>query len=330
MKKILNLIVLLLISTFGYSQIYYSNYLDATSEWRVFEKHGEAASQNLTFRTIFFEGFATLNGYTYYKMYQTYHTIEYDAGYTSVIVPQSANTTQFIGYFREDPNGKFYLFINGTTPFFLNNQLFNNGVETVYFDNQLVFNAQMGDLYFDNFNTSLCSVDTVSTMTINATNYKMILSSTGGKALEGVGNILNACSTPQNLDSGLAAFIRIHCYTKQGQTYSFYSNYHLPNYAYALVDCSTFPNANRQGLSTVNFNKTSIKIYPNPANNILNIETLNQEKINSITIYNILGQEVLNHNNSSNKIDVVNLTAGTYFIKIKTDINEINTKFIKN
>ena len=129
MKKILKLIALLLISNFGYSQIYYSNYLDATSEWREIEKHGEAAYQDITFRTIFLEGLENINGYTYYKMYQTYYKIGYDIGYTTILYPQTANTTQFIGYFREDPNGKFYLYINGS--------------DTVYFDNQTVLNAQI-------------------------------------------------------------------------------------------------------------------------------------------------------------------------------------------
>lgn len=71
MEKILKLFVLLLIGNFGYSQIYYSNYLDQTSEWREIEAHGEASSHNLTFRTIFLEGLENFNGYTYYKMFIT-------------------------------------------------------------------------------------------------------------------------------------------------------------------------------------------------------------------------------------------------------------------
>lgn len=325
MKKILKLIVLLFISNYGYSQIYYSHYLDATSEWRVIEHHGEAAYHDITFRTIFFEGLENINGYTYYKMYQTYYKIGYDTGYTTMVDPQSTNTTLFMGYFREDPNNKFYLFNNGTMPIIFNNQLFNNGVETVYFDNQIVLNAQIGDLYFNNFNTSLCSVDILSTMNINAINYKLILSSLGGKSLEGVGKILDACSSPQSLDTALATFIRIHCYTKQGVTYSFYDNYYLP----AAVNCNTFPNANRQGLSTVAYEKNNIKLYPNPTTNILNIETATQENINSVKIYTTLGQEALSINNPSSKINIEKLKSGTYFIKVKIGTEEINSKFIK-
>ena len=329
MKKILKLIVLLFISNYGYSQIYYSHYLDATSEWRVFEKHGEASYHDIAFRTIFFEGFENLNGYTYYKMYQTYYTIGYYLDYTVINFPQSTNTTQFIGYFREDPNGKFYLFNNGTMPFFFNNQFFNNGIETVYFDNQPVINAQIGTLYFNNFNTSLCQVDSLSTMNINTTNYKLISSSLGGKSLEGVGNILDSCTTPLDLDVSFATFSRIHCYTKQGQTYSFYDNYYLPN-ASTSIACNTFPNANRQALSTVAYEKNNIKLYPNPTKNFLTIETVNQDAIDAISIYNTLGQEVLSINNPSSKINIEKLKSGTYFIKVKIGTEEINSKFIKN
>ena len=63
MKNLLKLIVLLFGCNFGYSQIYYSHYLDATSEWRVIEHHGEAGYHDITFRTVFFEGLENLNGY---------------------------------------------------------------------------------------------------------------------------------------------------------------------------------------------------------------------------------------------------------------------------
>lgn len=327
MKKLLKLSLILLISNFGYSQLYYSNYLDQTSEWRVIEHNGEASYHDITYRTIFFEGLENLNGYTYYKMYQTYYTIGYEFGYSSVILPQSTNTTQFIGYFREDPNGKFYLFNNGTMPFIFNNQLFSNGIETVFFDNQTVLNSQIGDLYFNNFNTSSCQVDSLSIMNINATNYKLILSSLGGKSLEGVGKILDSCSSPQSLDSALATFIRIHCYTKQGQTYTFYDNYRLPNFV--LVDCNTFPNANRQGLSTLTYENSILKVFPNPARTIVNI-TSNNKNIKEIILSDMQGRilKTIEVNKMNTQFDISNYQAGTYLITIKTDYGTNNSKLI--
>ncbi len=330
MEKILKLFVLLLIGNFGYSQIYYSNYLDQTSEWREIEAHGEASSHNLTFRTIFLEGLENFNGYTYYKMYQTYYTVEYESGYTSVISPQSSNTTQFIGYLREDPNGKFYLFNNGTTPFFFNSQIFNNGIETVFFDNQTVLDAQIGDLYFQ---LQSCSVDSIDLLNINTSSYKRISSLLGGvvkagQALEGVGNIFTLCNdTPQGFDSSLVSFVRLHCYTKQGQTYSFYDNYHLPNFV--LVDCNTFPNANRQGLSITDFENSSFKVFPNPAKTFVNV-TSNHKNIKEITLSDIQGRilETIVVNNINAQFDISNYLTGTYLITIKTDYGTSNSKLI--
>lgn len=327
MKHTIKLMVLLLISNFGFSQIYYSNYLDATSEWKEIQHRGEAGYHDITFRTIFFEGLENLNGYTYYKMYQTYYTIGYEFGYSSIIFPQSTNTTQFIGYFREDPNGKFYLFNNGTMPFFFNNQLFNNGVETVFFDNQIVLNSQIGDLYFQ-----ACSIDSINIINITTSGYKRISSlfagvTLSGQALEGVGNIFNSCSTPQGLDSSLTTFIRIHCYTKQGQTYTFYDNYHLPNFV--LVDCNSFPNANRQGLYTLTYENSSFKIFPNPAKTIVNI-TSNNKNIKEITLSDMQGRilKTIEVNKTNTQLDISNYQAGTYLITIKTDYGTNNSKLI--
>lgn len=79
-----------------------------------------------------------------------------------------------------------------------------------------------------------------------------------------------------------------------------------------------------------NLDTNKIKLYPNPAQNILNIETLNNETISSVKVYTILGQEVLSTMNSSSTINIENLTTGAYFIKVKTEHNELKTQFIKN
>lgn len=323
MKKLLKIMTLLLVCNFSYSQIYYSNYLDATSEWKVIEHHGEAGYHDLKFRTYFFEGTENLNGFTYYKMYQTYYAIGFESDY-SVLYPQSNNVTQFIGYFREDPNGKFYLYNNSSMPFFFNNQFFNNGIETVFFDNQIVLNSQVGDMYF---NTSSCQVDLLSVMNINSNNYKLISSSFGGKSLEGIGKILDSCISPQSLDNTLATFIRIHCYTKQGQTYNFYNNYHLPNFL--LVDCNTFPNANRQGLSTLSYENSIFKVFPNPARTIVNVVS-NNKNVKEITLYDLQGRvlKTLELNKISTELDISNFQSGTYLITIKTDYGTSNSKII--
>ncbi|MBO5848919.1 MAG: T9SS type A sorting domain-containing protein [Bacteroidales bacterium] len=69
------------------------------------------------------------------------------------------------------------------------------------------------------------------------------------------------------------------------------------------------------------------EIYPNPANNYLNINTT--ENINEINIYNIVGVLVYSEKDFNNNIDLSNFSNGVYFIKINTDKGEITKKFIK-
>lgn len=73
-------------------------------------------------------------------------------------------------------------------------------------------------------------------------------------------------------------------------------------------------------------------VYPNPAHEVLNIATKKDIEIQSIAVYDILGQLVIALPNikDASKIDVSNLRTGNYFIKIKSDKGSSNVKFIKN
>lgn len=76
---------------------------------------------------------------------------------------------------------------------------------------------------------------------------------------------------------------------------------------------------------------TYFSVYPNPAKQVLNLETKAEIGVKSINIYNILGQMVIAIPNaeSVSSIDVSDLKTGTYFIKVITDKGTANAKFIK-
>lgn len=82
-------------------------------------------------------------------------------------------------------------------------------------------------------------------------------------------------------------------------------------------------------LSSENFNVSKVRLYPNPATNILNIESVSN--IQNLAVYNVLGQEVINReiNSSSVNLDVSALNTGVYVIKTMIDGNVSSTKFIK-
>ena len=71
----------------------------------------------------------------------------------------------------------------------------------------------------------------------------------------------------------------------------------------------------------------SLKIFPNPTEDILFIK--GNKNLMSVSIYNMLGKEVLSKMNTNN-IDVNVLPKGVYIIKISDDVGQINRKFIKN
>lgn len=72
-------------------------------------------------------------------------------------------------------------------------------------------------------------------------------------------------------------------------------------------------------LSTSNFEEedTMFSVYPNPTSSILKINTLNNEAIKSVALYNLRGQEMpFNFNEHEHTIDIKDLSKGVYILKI--------------
>jgi len=73
-------------------------------------------------------------------------------------------------------------------------------------------------------------------------------------------------------------------------------------------------------------NIISFILYPNPAQDILNVES--QQQIENLKIYNLQGQLI--KEDSSSRIDVSNLSSGLYFIQVITvEGNSVTKQFIK-
>jgi uncharacterized repeat protein (TIGR01451 family) len=70
-------------------------------------------------------------------------------------------------------------------------------------------------------------------------------------------------------------------------------------------------------------------LYPNPANDIVNIKTKDNTTIKLLSIYNTLGQLVLTVTNPTETTDVSDLASGNYFLKINTVQGVSTTRFIK-
>lgn len=72
-------------------------------------------------------------------------------------------------------------------------------------------------------------------------------------------------------------------------------------------------------------------LYPNPVSDVLTIKTKQKAEIQSLEVYDILGQLVIAvpSAKSVSAVDVSRLTAGSYFIKVKSDKGSFKVKFIK-
>jgi Concanavalin A-like lectin/glucanases superfamily/Secretion system C-terminal sorting domain len=95
---------------------------------------------------------------------------------------------------------------------------------------------------------------------------------------------------------------------------------------YELTQSQVSSLYNNNSLSSTNFsqNNLEVSLYPNPVNDVLNIETTLEVK--SVEIYNIQGQKVLSSNQK--QINVSDLSAGMYMIRIQDSENNSATKKI--
>ncbi len=73
--------------------------------------------------------------------------------------------------------------------------------------------------------------------------------------------------------------------------------------------------------------KAKLIIYPNPAQEIIQIES--DTEIKSIKVYDVLGKLVLMENNFENQLSISVLNNGLYFLKIETDNGVMVKKIIK-
>ena len=83
-------------------------------------------------------------------------------------------------------------------------------------------------------------------------------------------------------------------------------------------------------LAAAEFETEKIKIYPNPAGDRINIEYGNGIEIQTLHIYNLVGQIVLSQSsNLHDAINVSSLQTGHYFIKLESAQGTATEKFIK-
>ncbi len=80
-------------------------------------------------------------------------------------------------------------------------------------------------------------------------------------------------------------------------------------------------------LNNQNFDAGQVRLYPNPVVNQLQIELPASVEINSVQVFNTLGQKVLTTTQS--QVDVSRLASGVYVVEVETSAGNVSKKIIK-
>ena len=82
-----------------------------------------------------------------------------------------------------------------------------------------------------------------------------------------------------------------------------------------------------EGGESVSELNSSLSIYPNPAKDQLFVET--EMAVEEISVYDVFGRQQLAISGQQSAVDVSNLSDGVYFVKVKSENNEVVKRFIK-
>lgn len=101
-----------------------------------------------------------------------------------------------------------------------------------------------------------------------------------------------------------------------------------PKAAYYYIDNITVMKTSEYIASNKEIDKKSFSVYPNPATDIINIESEN-EIVKSIEINDVNGKLIPLNSINNQTIDINSLANGVYFLKIKSNTGEEIHKVIK-
>ncbi len=126
--------------------------------------------------------------------------------------------------------------------------------------------------------------------------------------------------------------------TEKGETYLLFINNYSSTTGFELefAGASEFSNKKCQIEETTKYNLSIGEVFPNPTQEFVNVTLESPMKSNAtFTIVDIYGKQLsvkkekLLEGKQQTKIDVKNLSAGTYFITISTGEESVLRKFIK-
>jgi hypothetical protein len=107
--------------------------------------------------------------------------------------------------------------------------------------------------------------------------------------------------------------------------------YVIPADSNCSADSATFTLIRNQAacLGFNEYERNNIKIYPNPAHNLLQIEYTGDSEINQVNVYNLDGREVYSSRNLPENINVAQWPKGFYILQFITKKGVASKRFVK-
>lgn len=167
----------------------------------------------------------------------------------------------------------------------------------------------------------------ISTLQITDTSHSCVTRITNPNKVEFIFENINLPFDDATNDGYVVFKIKTKSTLVVGNTISNLANIYF-DYNFPIITNTATSTFQSLANNTFNF-ENYISLSPNPAKDILNLNVQDFENIQSISIYNMLGQLVQIITSPSNSINVSDLKTGNYIIKLHTEKGEIKNKFIK-
>lgn len=171
----------------------------------------------------------------------------------------------------------------------------------------------------------------ISTLIPTSSSHSFVTKISEGNKVEFIFENINLPFDDANNDGYIAFKIKTKPTLKVGDSFdneaNIYFDYNFP----ILTNKATSKFQNTLANPDFEFSNY-FNVYPNPVHDVLNISSKTSAEIQSIAVYDVLGQLVIALPNlkDTSKIDVSNLKTGNYFLKVKSDKGSSNLKFIKD
>jgi Leucine-rich repeat (LRR) protein len=170
----------------------------------------------------------------------------------------------------------------------------------------------------------------ISTLVLTSASHSYITKISDGNKVEFIFENINLPFDDANNDGYIAFKIKTLPILAVGDSFTneanIYFDYNFP----ILTNKATSTFKTTLGDKDFEFSKY-FSIYPNPVNDVLNLSKNTSIEVESISVYDVLGQLVIAVPNAENvsTLNVSKLRTGNYLVKIKSDKGEGVTRFIK-